>query len=406
MPLCSTMRIRTSLTRSLISLAVAAAPMTLSCGDLPDTTRPLPKSRGGDSGSGGSAPNAGSTAKGGTSSGGTSAGGKSGSSSDGGSATSGAGSGTGGNAGSGGGSGGSGAEGGEIEPGSGGAPDGGTNNGGTAGNAQGGSGGNLGGAGSGGTGGKAGSSSGGAGSGGSPTGEFFGDSRCSSDFLLCEDFEAASLDDIWTVQISGDDEPAPDDTRAARGDRSLHVHTVDNGLAFIKTDAPFPVADNKYYARIFVYFDALPTEPEWAHWTVSAGSENGEINEFEARTGGQWDGTSNRFGVGSDHGDTGDWTTLTEDDPMAVPEREWVCLEWMNDGGADEVRVWVNDEEHPSLHTTATDHGGSSTEDYILPDFGWVWFGWWHYQADTNPPEFDVWIDEIVVDDERIGCVD
>jgi hypothetical protein len=100
-----------------------------------------------------------------------------------------------------------------------------------------------------------------------------------------------------------------------------------------------------------------------------------------------------------------DWTRLDEDDPNEVPEGEWVCLEWLNKGDTDEGRVWINDVEHPSLQTSATDHDGDDQEEYLLPEFDAAWFGWWHYQTGTNPPEFDVWIDEIVIDDERIGCV-
>ena len=388
-----------SLTRSLISFALAASPLTISCTDLPQTTPPLPKSKGGDSGTGGSA-TAGSTAKGGSGSGGTSSNaGKSGSSSDGGSAMSGAGSGGNGNAPS---SGGTGAEGGEVDPGSGGADDGGSSNGGKGSAGKGGSSGALGGAGSGGSAGKAGGGSGG--SGGSLVAEFFGDSRCSSDFDLCEDFEGDSLDTgLWEISKSGSDDPEIDDTRAARGEHSLHFHSEDNNFVYITERATFPAANNTYYARMFVYFDALPTAPVYAHWSLSVGLEDG--NEAEARIGGQYDGDINRFGVGSDHGPTGDWTNLDEDDPNEVPEREWICLEWLHKGDTNEGRVWINDVEHPSLHTTATDHGGDDV-DYILPEFTEAWFGWWHYQGGTDPAEFDIWIDEIVVDDERVGCVD
>jgi hypothetical protein len=373
---------------ALVSFALACAPAVISCGELPDTTAPLPKARGGSGGA--SAGDAGTNSKGGSSSG---TGGKS-------EGSGGSGAGSSGQAGSGGkaASGGSGAEAG-ADPGSGGADDGGADNGGSASSGRGGSGGGggaLGGAGSGGSSGK-----GGAGSGGSVTNEFFGDARCSSDFELCEDFESGSLDTgRWSTRTSGGANPEVDDTRAARGEHSLHVHTEDNGFAYISQTDTFPAADNTYYARMFVYFEALPTAPQWAHWSLSVGLEDG--NESEARIGGQFDGDINRFGVGSDHGPTGDWTQLDEDDPNEVPEGEWICLEWLNQGDTDEGRVWINDEEHPSLHTTATEHGGDG--EYLLPEFDSVWFGWWHYQGDTDPPEFDLWIDEIVVDDERIGC--
>ena len=297
----------------------------------------------------------------------------------------------------------------------GGAGSGGDSTAGAGGKAAGGAGGLAGGAGKGGAGGNAGTSGNGgaggkAGTGGSGTGgsagfstdrdEFFGASRCSSAFALCEDFEQTSLNTTrWRVQG-----PAPviDSTRAARGMRSAHFHTEDNGLSLIHTTSIFPAVENAYWGRMFVYFDTMPTAPMWAHWTIAAAVGSG--NDSEIRVGGQWDGMENRFGVGSDHGPTGDWTTLDEDPGNPVPVDIWICVEWLHKGDTDETRFFWDGVEHPSLHTTATEHGGTQSEDYLLPEFESVFVGWWLYQAGTTPPEFDVWIDEVALDGERIGC--
>ncbi len=232
-----------------------------------------------------------------------------------------------------------------------------------------------------------------------PVGEFFGDSRCSAEFLLCEDFEGTSLDgDKWSTMGSA---PTFDSTRAARGERSGHFRTTDNGLMLIRNSSIFPVPDNRYYGRLFVYFDALPSAPRWAHWSV-VGAQGAE--EAEIRVGGQFDGELNRFGVGTDHGPTGDWTRLDEDSDDPVPVREWLCLEWLHDGSSDETRFWVNEEERASLRTSADDHGGEETEQYLLPEFESAWVGFWQYATGVTPDAFDVWIDEVVLDDERVGC--
>jgi hypothetical protein len=231
---------------------------------------------------------------------------------------------------------------------------------------------------------------------------FFGDSRCSSDFLFCEDFEASSIDtDRWQSQMSGP-APALDTTRAARGMRSVHFSTEDNGLCLLTTDDPFPVANNRYYGRLFVWFDSMPTAPEWAHWSIAYSQSDSE--DTEIRVGGQYDNTINRFGVGTDHGPTGDWTILDEDPGDPVPVRTWVCVEWLHDGQANVTDLWWDGVPRPSLHTTATDHGGSSSEEYLIPPIDSLVIGWWLYQAGTTPDHFDVWIDEVAIDDERIGC--
>jgi hypothetical protein len=232
--------------------------------------------------------------------------------------------------------------------------------------------------------------------------EFFGDPRCSAGFDLCEDFESGAFDSaIW--EPSGTEHPSVDATRAARGEYSAHFHTTNNGLSMIRTRAIFPATDNTYFGRMFVYFDSMPTAPENAHWSVS-GAQGPDAEEFEVRVGGKYDGSINRFAVGSDHGPTGDWTTEDEDPGDAVPVREWVCLEWMHKGDTHETRFFWEGVEHPSLYTSATEHGGEEGEDYELPEFASVWFGWWLYQSETVPAEFDVWIDEIALDAERVGC--
>jgi hypothetical protein len=50
-----------------------------------------------------------------------------------------------------------------------------------------------------------------------------------------------------------------------------------------------------------------------------------------------------------------------------------------------------------------TPHGGNSTQPFILPQFTNVWLGWQEYQTTTET--FEMWIDEIAIDKERIGCV-
>jgi hypothetical protein len=234
---------------------------------------------------------------------------------------------------------------------------------------------------------------------GEPSGEFFGDSRCSDDFYLCEDFETGGLDTgTWSTMGAA---PTLDTTRAARGERSAHFHSTDNGLMLIRTTEIFPVANNNYFGRLFVWFDALPSAPQWAHWTIAGAQGDGDA---EIRVGGQFDGQINRFGVGTDHGATGDWTRLDEDSDEPVPVRTWLCVEWQHDGAADETRMWIGGVERPSLRTTPDDHGGDDAEEYLLPEFESAWVGFWQYATGVTPEEFDVWIDEVALDGERIGC--
>jgi hypothetical protein len=233
---------------------------------------------------------------------------------------------------------------------------------------------------------------------------FWGDSRCDAlDALFCDGFEGTQIDAAWQKQGPGS--ATIDSSQQARGASSLHVHTEGNGFAYLRLRSIFPLAGNRYYARMFVRFDALPTAPDWAHWTFAeaAGSGDGSL----IRVGGQWDRERNRFGVGSDGGPTGDWTNLDRDpggSALTTPQDEWLCIEWLHDGDADVTRFFWDAVEHPSLATSASAHGGSDAA-YVMPEFESVWVGWWLYQGNPTPSSYDIWIDEVAFDDERIGCV-
>ena len=56
----------------------------------------------------------------------------------------------------------------------------------------------------------------------------------------------------------------------------------------------------------------------------------------------------------------------------------------------------------PSLYTSAAVHGGN-TNPYILPQFDAVSIGWQEYQPSSET--FEMWIDEVAIDSQRIGCV-
>ena len=243
---------------------------------------------------------------------------------------------------------------------------------------------------------------------GSDKTKFFGDARCSSaTVLLCEDFESGTIDTkTWTV---GSTAPVIDGAQHARGTKALHITRVNNGSSTIKETKTFPAPKNRYFGRMFVYFEQLPTAPgmTFAHWTIVAASGTGVTGEI--RLSGMLQSGLNHFGVGTDSGadakGTGDWTNLDKDPggkPLPVPEKDWTCIEWMHDGEANETRFWWDGVEHPSMHTTSSLHGGN-TNPFVLPQFTQLVLGWNEYQTSTET--FESWIDEIIIDKERIGCV-
>ncbi|MBK7862738.1 MAG: hypothetical protein IPJ65_29835 [Archangiaceae bacterium] len=296
---------------------------------------------------------------------------------------------------------------------------GGSGGGSAGGSTAGGSGGQSGGSTAGGSGGQSGGRAGGS-AGGSTSGDagttdggraaFFGDSRCAdAGFKLCEDFESGVINaSTWTQ--TGAASLAVSTGDHARGTRALHITKTGNGSAYLRETKTFPATNNTYWGRAFYKFIALPVTTAamtYSHWTIVGAT--GNVVNGEIRLSGQLSNGRNLFGVGTDNrtqdGGTGDWTNSDKDPnnmPRAVPLNEWMCLEWLHDGANDETRFYWDGVEHPSMHTTRTMHGGNSNP-FILPQFTAVWVGWAEYQASTEP--FEMWVDEIAIDSQRIGCV-
>ncbi len=250
---------------------------------------------------------------------------------------------------------------------------------------------------------------------GTDTSKFFGASRCATaGLLLCDDFESGTLDTAtWTVNGNA---PVIDGMHAARGTKALHITKTANGASYIKETKTFPVANNTYFGRAFVWFAKLPVpEPvpgdaafAYSHWSFIAASGTGVHGEI--RLSGQLSNGANHFGVGTDNrvddAGTGDWTNSDKDpggSPLAVPTGAWLCIEWMHAGQTNETRFYWDAVEHASLYTSATKHGGIQAYPYMLPEFTNVWIGWQEYQPTDEA--FEMWVDEIAIDTARIGCV-
>ena len=61
-------------------------------------------------------------------------------------------------------------------------------------------------------------------------------------------------------------------------------------------------------------------------------------------------------------------TTTRKGNPTAVPQNQWLCIEWMHKGDTNETQFWWDGTLHPSLSTTASMHGGN-TNPFLLPQF-------------------------------------
>jgi hypothetical protein len=243
--------------------------------------------------------------------------------------------------------------------------------------------------------------------------KFLGSPRCDeAGALLCDDFESEAAgagpdSAVWSAPFGN--VPKIDSTRAARGSKSLYFELAAGTPGHIEERKTFPAARNSVFGRMFVWIDELPTAPAFAYWTLV--SALGSNNPAEVRLSGQLDpsrGNGNYFAIGSDHGESGDWATAGQEPQSKVRARDWICLEWLFKGDSSETRVWIDGVEQTSLRLSSSEYRPGDQEAgkrFTHPQFDKLRVGWWLYQLDAQPSPAKLWVDEVIVDDERIGCV-
>lgn len=202
----------------------------------------------------------------------------------------------------------------------------------------------------------------------------------------------------WTADTSdGTLTVAPSSTGQGR---ELRIRTEGNGRAFLVFDRP-ATPGNSYWARMRLRIDAFPTAPDWAHWTVAEASGS-DSPTLVRPLGGQYAPTDNGnfWGVGSDLGPTGDWTSWKTSAPAVAGT--WQCLEFRLDATDNRVTVYFDGVEQSDLTVSTKNHGGTS-DDFVFPTFDKLKLGWQLYQADPNPSSYDIRMDDIALGSRRIG---
>jgi hypothetical protein len=226
--------------------------------------------------------------------------------------------------------------------------------------------------------------------------------------LVCDDFESYPANGPplgpWKVQTNGG-AVVVDGTHAHSGQRAVHVSTAAGGAAYQQalltvSGAPtFPVAGNVVFGRMMIWLTAVPTQT--THWTNIAGSGKVTGQTFSAvsRYGGQYSprlmANYDTSGVASDcwqHSATG------------IPTQRWACFEWRFDGPNNEMDFWLDGTSLTDLTVLGMGQGcinNGTNGKWLLPEYDAISLGWEHYQA-SDP--IDLWIDDVALDMQRIGC--
>lgn len=219
-------------------------------------------------------------------------------------------------------------------------------------------------------------------------GDFFGAPRCAAGaFKVCDSFEGTAFDPaLWTYyppQAGATGYAAIDGTQSARGASSLHLHS---GVQVTAKDS-WPWLANGFHLRAFMRW-AQPVD-DWHKtyfWVIdpavggafTLGSYHGQlgINEY-----------------GPNNGDTG---VAARDN---LPLNRWACVEWQVNPANNEVHVWVDGAEVPA----------EAQNPFHVPNMhvtNWPPMNWKSFTIEfiTAKPTDDMWIDELAIDANRIGC--
>jgi hypothetical protein len=242
--------------------------------------------------------------------------------------------------------------------------------------------------------------------------KFAGNPRCGdAKATFCDDFESQAAGSMpgpaWGYPY--DFRPKIDTAHAMRGKNALYFESAASVPAHVEVAQTFPALSSNLFGRMFVWIDALPTAPDTARWNLVAARGTG--NAAEVRLGGQIEAArenKNYFGVGSDYGESGAWQTSGKEGESTVREKTWICVEWQFKSDSSESYVWIDGVEQKSLHLTATEYRDGEAEagkQFKFPTFDKLRIGWWLYQGTATPSPSKLWIDEVVFDKARIGCV-
>jgi hypothetical protein len=230
-------------------------------------------------------------------------------------------------------------------------------------------------------------------------------SRCAqAGFTVCEDFEGTnpgSLPGGWTMTGYGTRTAQVSEAQSARGSRSLEV-AIDGNQSAVVGMVRLPslgALDRKQFGRMFYRMQG-PGVTEFVHFDVLAaiGPWMGHENEMRFASTGTGVGTAASNwswiynvqpfgdGGGAEFGSEGDRSAHALVD-------EWMCLEWFFDSDAQKANFFQDGE--------LIDYLEIDDERSEIPVLSSLAVGLQKFQSTGA---MKAWVDEVALDDERVGC--
>jgi len=141
------------------------------------------------------------------------------------------------------------------------------------------------------------------------------------------------------------------------------------------------------FGRMFQKVEKLPTRK--MHWTsIEMVGPLANGNNALLRFGGEYDNFMDNYVA------NGGETAKMSKTP--VPINEWTCIEWEYDNSNDTMRMWSDEQLISDIEVV-------SDPNWVHPKYQKIYVGWQNYQPNLVVP-MNVWIDDVAMDSQRIGC--
>jgi len=222
-------------------------------------------------------------------------------------------------------------------------------------------------------------------------------------FAFCENFEGVAVGSppdpkLWSRSGNLLVEAAP----GGRAGQAMHVRAGQMPTeTYVSQTRTLPALGDAFFARVRMYIAARPTE--FFHWSFTE-ARGKDVRGTVVRYGGISVGCQpgmfcrNSFFFqikplvyGPDEGGS-----ASDDLTLVIPEKKWLCLEWYLNSRTMEARLWWDGEERPKAHYLAD-------KPTPFPAFDRFYLGWALYQSGATGP-WEVWFDDLAIDDQRVGC--
>lgn len=239
---------------------------------------------------------------------------------------------------------------------------------------------------------------------------------CPDSAVFCENFESSMVGGTpappWALSIGGSNASsiAVDATRATSGSNAVLVSvpgTASGGNAYERaylqlTEQIFPAVATEMFGRVMMWLDETPNGT--VHWTFIQGEGPSDGHDRLYRYGGQQQGGSGL--MANFETNSGVSTDCYDHSATTMPTEQWTCVEWRFAVATNEMELWLNGVNIEDIHITGQGEGclGQDLQEQWLapPAFQTLSLGWERYQSAPN--DRNLWLDDIVVSTERIGC--